>query len=271
MRDDANDESGGAKTATDPHETAASGALPDAWVINLARTPERFAAFLKQNAATGIAFHRFEAVDGASVGEDEAIRQNVIKRGTRWRTPATIGVAMSHRRLWEATIADDRPRLVFEDDVFIRTDASAILAPALAALAAWDIVLLSYNTDALVEFRVAGDFDMSGLFTVKHPNASQLERFVRSREPAAPFRLRHAFGISGYAISPVGARKLLARCFPMDNRMIEFKAAQNRFRAFSLDCMMNEVYRDIEAFAFVGPLALPLNDWETSTVDVRKR
>ena len=146
-----------------------------------------------------------------------------------------------------------------------------MFAAAVADLAAWDIILLGYNTDALVEFNIAGDFDMSGLFTVKHPNAAQLARFARSRNPASLFRLRHAFGISGYAISPAGARKLIARCFPMDNRLIEFKATNHRFNAFSIDCMMNVFYRDIDAYAFVGPLVLPLNDWEMSTVDVRKR
>jgi glycosyl transferase family 25 len=271
MRGDANGESGCGMTAAGSENQAEAGRVPPAFVINLARTPERLASFLKQNAATGFAFERFAAVDGKSIGADEAVRQNVIKRGTQWRTPATIGVAMSHRAIWEAVVAENSPRLVFEDDVYIRTDARAVLAAALPSLGAWDIVLLAYNTDALVEFNVAGDFDMSGLFTVKHPTAAQLARFVGSRGPASPFRLRHAFGISGYAISPAGARKLLARCFPMDNRMIEFRAAQNRFRSFSLDCMMNEVYRDIQAYAFVGPLALPLNDWEASTVDVRKR
>jgi GR25 family glycosyltransferase involved in LPS biosynthesis len=258
-------------TATETTKSTEAEAFPEAYVINLERTPERLAAFLKQNADCGIDFRRFEAADGAAIGDDEAVRINLIKRGTTWRTAATIGVALSHRNLWEATVAEDRPRLVFEDDVFVRTDARAVVAPVLAGLGKWDIVLLGYNTDALVEFNVAGDFDMSGLFTVKHPNAAQLARFVRSRNPANPFRLRHAFGISGYAISPAGARKLLARCFPMDNRMIEFKAAQNRFPSFSLDCMMNEIYRAIDAYAFVGPLALPLNDWEASTVDVRKR
>ena len=245
--------------------------LPEAFVINLARTPERLESFLKQNAATGIVFHRFEASDGATISDDEAVKTNLIRRGTRWRTRATVGVALSHRRLWEATVADDRPRLVFEDDVYIREDFAAVFPPAIATIGAWDIVLFSYNTDALVEFNVAGDFDISALFTVKHPTAQQLSRFVRSRNATGLFRLRHAFGISGYAVSPAGARKLLARCFPMDNRMIEFKAAGNRFPAFSIDCMMNTVYRDIAAWAFVGPLALPLNDWETSTVDVRKR
>jgi GR25 family glycosyltransferase involved in LPS biosynthesis len=258
-------------TATEATETADRGTVPAAYVINLARTPERLATFLKQNADCGLDFRRFEAADGAAIDEAEAVRRNLIKRGTTWRTPATIGVALSHRNLWEATIVEDRPRLIFEDDVFVRSDAGDIVGPALAALGKWDIALLGYNTDALVEFNIAGDFDLSGLFTVKHPDAAQLARFARSRHPAQPFRLRHAFGISAYAISPAGARRLTARCFPMDNRMIEFKAAQNRFRSFSLDCMMNTAYRDIDAYAFVGPLALPLNDWEASTVDVRKK
>src|SRR5690606_27799761 len=129
---------------------------------------------LKQNAATGIVFQRFDASDGATISDDEAVKTNLIRRGTRWRTKATVGVALSHRRLWEATVADDRPRLVFEDDVFIREDFAAVFPSAIATIGAWDIVLFSYNTDALVEFNAAGDFDISALFTVKHPTAAQL-------------------------------------------------------------------------------------------------
>lgn len=258
------------RTAAGAAPGTAAG-LPPAYVINLARTPERLASFQRQNAASGITFNRFDAADGSLIGEEEAIGFNLIRRGSKWRTPATIGVALSHRNLWEATIAEDRPRMVFEDDVYIRADVAEVFAAATRELAAWDIILLGYNTDALIEFNVAADFGMSGLFTVKHPDAGQLEAFQRSRLPTNLFRLRHAFGISAYAISPAGARKLTANCFPMDNRLIEFKAANNRFNAFSLDCMMNVFYGDLDAYAFVGPLALPLNDWEASTVDPRRR
>lgn len=254
-----------------PEAPGAADRMFDAYVINLARTPERLASFLRQNSGCGIDFKRFEAADGSAISEDEAVHLNLIKRGTKWNSKGTIGVALSHRNLWEATIAEGRPRLIFEDDAFIRDDFRPVFAAAIAPLTAWDIILLGYNSDALVEFNVAGDFDMSGLLTVKHPNAAQLAKFTRSRNTAGLFRLRHAFGISGYAISPAGARKLIARCFPMDNRLIEFKAAKHRFNAFSIDCMMNVFYREIDAYAFVGPLVLPLNDWEASTVEKRKR
>lgn len=243
-----------------------AGAFPDAYVINLARTPDRLAQFLKQNSGTGIDFRRFEAADGGAITDEEAVRLKLIKPGTKWNSRGTIGVALSHRQLWEATVAEKKPRLVFEDDAYVREDARDVFNAAVAGLTAWDIILLGYNTDALVEFKVAGDFDMSALFTEKHPKAAQLERFTRSRDPSSLFRLRYAFGISGYAISPLGAEKLLARCFPMDNRMLVFKAAKNQFPAFSIDGMMNAFYGEIDAYLFVGPLALPLNDWSTSTI-----
>lgn len=248
-------------------EAAAAHAFPDAYVINLARTPERLATFYRQNGGTGIDFRRFEASDGRAISEAEAIDRGLIKRGTKWNSPGTIGVAQTHRRLWEATVAEGRPRIVFEDDVFIREDARDVYVRQVANLKAWDIILLGYNTDALVEFIMAGDFAMSALFAEKRPDRAQLERFARDRGgPSALFRLRHAFGISGYAISPSGAAKLLARCFPMDNRPLIFKAAKNRFNAFSIDGMMNDVYGDIDAYAFIGPLVLPHNDWNASTI-----
>jgi GR25 family glycosyltransferase involved in LPS biosynthesis len=242
------------------------GSFPDAYVINLARTPERLARFLRQNSGCGIDFRRFEAVDGSAISDEEAVRLNLIKPGTQWNSRGTIGVAMSHRRLWEATVAEGKPRLVFEDDAYVREDAAQIFSAEAAGLPKWDIILLGYNTDALVEFRVAGDFAMCALFAEKHPKAAQLERFTRARDPSALFRLRHAFGISGYAISPSGAEKLLAKCFPMDNRLLVFKAAKNQFNAFSIDCMMNAFYAEIDAYLFVGPLVLPLNDWQSSTI-----
>lgn len=253
-------------------EGQTTGAFPDAYVINLARTPERLAQFLKQNSGTGIAFRRFEAADGSAISDEDAVRLKLIKPGTKWNSRGTIGVALSHRNLWEATVAEGKPRLVFEDDAYVREDARTIFAAEVAKLPTWDIVLLGYNTDALVEFKVAGDFEMSALFSEKHPKAEQLARFTRARDPATLFRLRYAFGISGYAISPSGAEKLLARCFPMDNRMLVFKAAKNQFPAFSIDCMMNAFYAEIDAYLFVGPLVLPLNDWASSTITrVRQR
>jgi GR25 family glycosyltransferase involved in LPS biosynthesis len=240
-------------------------------VISLDRTPARYESFLRNNRQSRLTFERFSASDGNLFSDADAVASGLIKKGTTWRTRGTLGVAESHRRVWQHVIASGRPALVLEDDVYIRDDFVAVAVPALASRPGWDIALCSYNADALVEFNIGGDFDLSALHSVRHPTEKQVAAFARSSPPTALFPLRHAFGTSGYFISPAGAEKLLRRCFPMDNRVVEFRAAGNRFDAFSLDSMMNVFYRVLSAHIFVAPLAMPVNDWRTSTVDPRKR
>jgi GR25 family glycosyltransferase involved in LPS biosynthesis len=241
------------------------------YVINLDRTPQRMAVFLGQNADAGLSFRRFAAVDGNAVSEEEALRLNIIKPGTTWQSRATIGVAMSHKTLWEKAVAEQRPLMIFEDDAYIRHDFRSRFTSLVAGMAAWDIVLLGYNTDSIVELRVAGEFDFGGLFSIRAPTVPQLQKFVRVEDPVGLFRLRYAFGICAYAITPAGAEKLLARCFPMDNRLMVFKATGRQFNAYSIDCMMNVFYGELAAYACMGPLVLPHNDWSASTVVRRQR
>jgi GR25 family glycosyltransferase involved in LPS biosynthesis len=243
----------------------------DCYVINLDRTPQRMAVFLGQNAEAGLSFRRFAAVDGNTVSEEEALRRNIIKPGTKWQSRATIGVALSHRTLWEKAVAEQRPLMIFEDDAYIRRDFRSRFSGLVSGMADWDIILLGYNTDSIVELRVAGEFDFGGLFSIRAPTVPQLEKFARVEDPVGLFRLHYAFGICSYAITPAGAEKLLARCFPMDNRLMVFKATGKQFNAYSIDCMMNVFYAELAAYAFMGPLVLPHNDWAASTVVKRRR
>jgi len=238
----------------------------DCHIINLARTPERMAAFHGRNGATGVKFGRFEAADGNAIHPDDAVRQGIIKPMTRWSSKGTIGVALSHRNLWDKAIAEEKTLMVFEDDAWLRTDIRSAFMRGMAGRGDWDIVLLGYNTDSLLEINLIGDFDISGLFTPRYPTVANLQSFVKATDPVTAYRLRHAFGICGYAITPAGAQKLRQSVFPMDNRMLEFPATDRRFPAFSIDAMMNAFYRDLAGYACVPPLVLAENDWDKSTI-----
>ncbi len=238
----------------------------DSYVINLARTPERMAGFLKRNEASGITFRRFEAVDGNVLNDEAAVELGLIKPNTVWPSRGSIGVAQSHRTLWERVIADRRPAIVFEDDACIRLDIRRALTAATSNLSDWDIILLGYNTDSLLEINVVADLDISGLFAVRYPTAAQLEAFSIAHSQVGLFRLRHAFGLCGYAISPAGAARLSQVVFPMDNRMLDFRATRKQFAAYSIDGMMNAHYRALAAFACFPPLVLAPNDKRRSTV-----
>ncbi|MEX0852687.1 MAG: glycosyltransferase family 25 protein [Bauldia sp.] len=253
--------------------TAGAGAFDDTFtchVINLARTPQRWFSFCAQNEGCGIDFRRFEAVDGSKIGFDEAIRRKIIKPGSQWDSKGRIGVAMSHLELWQRTVAGGRPLIVLEDDAFVRDDIKTAFTAALARLAdPWEFILFGYNTDSLVEFNLVGDIDLGGTFSVRYPTPDQLAQFVRSTDPVNLLRLRHAFGPCGYAVSPEGARKLTAACFPMDNRIIGFSTVRRRMAAFSFDSMLNAAYPSIAAFVCIPPLVLTANDKATSTISSR--
>jgi GR25 family glycosyltransferase involved in LPS biosynthesis len=238
----------------------------DCYVVNLARSPERLAAFHRNNGGCGIDFRRFEAADGNEISDVRAIEQKIIKPGTKWPSRGTIGVALSHRQLWEKSVAEQRRLVVFEDDAYVRDDFKTAFMELMARLPRWDIVLLGYNTDALLEFNVIGDFDLSGLFNLRQPKREQLIKFARLAEPVNTFRLKHVFGTCGYAVSREGAAQLARRCFPMDNRVVHFPATNRKLPVFSIDSMMNLFYQRLDAFVCLPPLVLTPNDRATSTV-----
>lgn len=170
--------------------------------------------------------------------------------------------------LWQKCVEIGRPIIVFEDDVIIRKDFRQALDRLLKDQA-FDIVLLGYNTDSVLDVRLSGDIDLRGHFSVLYPTREQLDDFASTSPRTILLRLNQAFGSSGYVLSPQGARQLLQACFPMDGRAMELPALRRRMRAFSIDSMANAAYRNMQAFACVPPLALPLNDPATSSTRSR--
>jgi glycosyl transferase family 25 len=235
------------------------------YVINLKRQPEKFERFSKLNAGSGIAFERFEASDGGEMSEQEAVSAKVIAPGTRL-TKGAIGCGASHQRIWKEMAQAGAPALVFEDDAVVRNDVTETVSALLGQTENWDILVLGYNTDSILDLEIARGMSSAVVFTPKYPTRESEAAFQRSKAPVAALKLNHCFGTSGYAVSPQGAKKLLKFCFPMDNRPVTIPALQRSFPAFGLDCMLNGVYKNIEAFACFSPLVLPRNDRAASTV-----
>jgi glycosyl transferase, family 25 len=234
------------------------------FVINLAREPRKLDNFLKLNSGSKIDFKRFEACDGAALSEAEAVQMKIVMPGTKF-TKGSIGCAVSHFRLWQQCIEKDEPILVFEDDAAVRDDFSEALAKLLAELGRWDYLTFGYNTDSILDIEIANGMNSAVAFSPQHPSDNSLKDFVRSEKPATAYRLNNCFGTCGYAISPEGAKRLSKLCFPMNNRSITIAALKRTFPAFNFDCILNDVYRKIDAYAAFPPLVLPKNDHNVST------
>lgn len=239
----------------------------DCYVISLKRTPERLATFFEFNDPVKLPIEVFDAVDGSQL--DSATIAQMVAPGTVRHTPAIVGVAMSHRALWERCITSGKPHIIFEDDAVIRADAKAKIGALISGTLTWDIILLGYNADAPLELNLAPGNDVNVQFSVPYPSAQHLAHFAKSTNPVGLHRLITAFGICGYAVTPIGARALLNTCFPMDNRIIHMSLGRRSLPSYGIDCLMNVVYRKTHSYACLAPLVMTSVDQTISTIGAR--
>jgi GR25 family glycosyltransferase involved in LPS biosynthesis len=249
------------------------------FVVNLDRQPEKFASFLKRNEGCGIAFERFAACDGSQMTNEEVMAMGIVAPGSRF-APGTVGGTASMSRIWKLVAEQDEPALVFEDDCTIRHDISARLETLLPSLGDWDVLVLGYNTDSILDLELAPAItstSMPGLesvpgmkammvFKPRHADDLSDAVFQRSTSQVAAFRLNCCFGPGGYVLSPAGARRMDPYYFPMDNRVVTIEALGNRaLTTMGADMMGNSIYRFVKAYACFAPLVVPRNHAATST------
>lgn len=239
------------------------------YVISLAREPRKRAEFLERNRETGLRFEIFDAIDGRQLSFDECVRNGLVRPDAAHYTRGRLGCASSHRALWSEADRGEKNLLILEDDVYCRRDIAQRVDDLLAGLPQWDVVLLGFNTNAVLDFEVSEFCDFAGFFSNAEPTAEQLTAFTGETARSIPRPLNNAFGLCSYLVSPQGARKLLS-LFPLDNRMVRIPGNRPRFgkeefRCRTLDMTVNSLYAQMGAYVAIPPLALPLNDQATSS------
>ena len=193
----------------------------------------------------------------------------VIRANAVGYSEGMIGCGASHLALWKHAKNNQRNILIFEDDAYCRWDLRNQLDGLLGNLRDWDVILLGYNTSSVLDVRISEDCNFAGFFSTQHTPA-QLEKFQKTTNNVALMRLNNAFGSCAYLVSPQGAEKLI-KTFPMDNRPVRvpglqtIKSGRTTFPCVTSDAILNTAYRDMNAYAVVPPLVIPLNDRATST------
>jgi GR25 family glycosyltransferase involved in LPS biosynthesis len=92
------------------------GVLDQVYVINMDRSPERMEFMDEQCRRHGLRYVRVPATDGAKVS-GEALERVATPWCRRMCTPAMVGCALSHMRVWKAMAKQGHSRcLVMEDD-----------------------------------------------------------------------------------------------------------------------------------------------------------
>jgi glycosyl transferase, family 25 len=237
----------------------------DHYVISLRKNPKKAADFIERNKPTRLNFNLFEAIDGAALSDDEAIRSGVIARNANGYTRGMIGCSASHLALWKECGSGQRNFIIFEDDAFIRHDFKEQVGPLISNWDDWDIVLFGFNTDSLLDIQMTRQCRFAGIFSCPSPSAAQLSLFVRENDGLHLYRLNNAFGTCGYAISPRGARKFMQAVFPLDNRPVfipywKNTVGRDTFVCRTIDMVMNCYFGQFSSYVCFPPLVLSSND-----------
>lgn len=233
-------------------------------VINLDRTPQRFAQFQQWNPDFDI--ERVSAIDGLSLNRDEMVDRGLITPENVYSAGA-IGSAMSHVGLWRRCAAGTTPFHIVEDDIILRRDLTITAEILLRQLLSWDIVIWTHNFDWPLRVRSAPGL---GTMILQHDtyNAYQeVDMFRNSVSNINLFPLLSAAGTGCYSISPNGASRLLAMCLPISNVPAVYapQPHRRRVRNSGLDIEMSRHYEELDAFVAIPSLAVAPNDQLSST------
>jgi GR25 family glycosyltransferase involved in LPS biosynthesis len=234
--------------------------------FNLERRPDRNDAFLRANAGRA-SFRRLGAVDGRLVRPADLAARGLAAGPLPAFTPGALGCALSHHSAWELCAAGPAPITVAEDDAVLNRHFAARAPALLAGLTPdWDLVLWGWNFDSILHVALLGGLKESVAQFDPSPLRERLHAFGELDYPVLPLRLLGAFGTLCYSVSPKGARRLLACCFPLRDGATYVPGLKRRVQHLGIDVVMNGHYRELEAYVAFPPLAWSENEQAASDV-----
>jgi len=238
-------------------------------VISLERSAERRQAFARHNPH--LPFEFVPAVDGRAMSPEEVAKTGLFAPGLNY-TPGAHGCALSHLRLWDECIASQTPMTIAEDDAIFRHDFLAQAESALARLPQdWDIVMWGWNLDFVLSLVFMPGVSSSITRFEQDRMREAIPRFQAMSDPPTLLRLDKCWGTCAYAISPTGAARFKAGCFPLKPFDLAVPVTGQVLHNTGIDSAMNRLYADMQAYVSFPPLVVTENDHTISTVQHVRR
>ena len=244
-------------------------------VISLKRTPERLKAFFAMNKHALIDWE-VDVIHGI-----DGIQQEEIIQRSRWVsasamehwTQGAIGSALSHVMAWRRCIEMNQEVLIAEDDVILAND----LRRKLEELKIWGnnrnncgLALLGWNLDSVLHAELTPGLEMIGLFEPIYPKQKQIKEIINNGRDRNLCKLKMCFGLPAYRINPQIAQELIQTCRPLKVEENKMTRGIPEHILVTLDGILCNRYKDINAKVTIPPLALSLNDQQTSLTRGKK-
>ena len=215
-------------------------------VISLKRTPERWSAFLKHNqqALENCDLLRVDGIDGNELISGN-IRTRLISSSARqlWSAGA-IGAGMSHLLCWRLCYRSGSPLVVLEDDVILADKWQTELEQLLHSSAG--MVLMGWNFDSMIRAEFSKNQEIISLFEPAYPNKKALQMMLNNSDTRKIKRLRNAFGLPGYWMSPVMAQRLLTTIQCLESLPLILGRGFPEIKIHGIDGLLNLHYHNLK-------------------------
>jgi len=209
-----------------------------------------------------LVFDRFTAVDGLKIERGWMIEQGLATQACADRyTPGAIGVALSHRELWQECAAGTEDYTIIEDDAVLVPNFNSLVTQYCGRNPGWDWIFWGANFDQRMVVEISPGIAAAEInynFSGVQANINLIRG--QALDPKI-FRVHWAVGLVCYTIRPKTARYLLDTIFPLKDY---FTWRDN----YGIDNSIIEELANMYAGVSLPPLALTLNDRTTSTVQV---
>ena len=222
------------------------------FVINLERSEDRRIEFDKNNSKY-IKYTYSKAIDGRTI-DINCVDEKILVKNSQLYTNFAVGCALSHLQLWEKCIELDEPIIILEDDAIVSCNFMEHIKN-LPFPEKWDIIQLNYNFDSILSYNNTNYETCNCIFGKKNVTNEDISIFVNSKINSTIAKLNYCFGTSAYIINPNGARILKEKCFPMNNKIIKMPFINN-LMCYTIDCMMNSAYKEIDAYVSIIPFVI---------------
>ena len=232
-------------------------------VISLDPGGARYRDFAANNAHLGHP-EVFHAIRGADIPPAERVASGLMTADLTASgsvTEGSVGCAASHRALWRRIAGLAQGAMILEDDAFTHPELPDYIAAHRKALDDADIVLFGVNMDSvLATVSPQGVTSRSGL-APKYPDAGWIESAFGATALAdvRRHRLLNAFGLCCYWLSPSGAQRLLAGCYPLTLEPTEIPGVMTRYPGSAIDTRLNAFFPRVEAYVTLPFLAYTPN------------
>jgi GR25 family glycosyltransferase involved in LPS biosynthesis len=227
-------------------------------VINLARTPQRLFTFKKNNPT--FIFERFAAIDGTKINRQEIVDSGLFTEKTANRyTDGAIGVALSHRQLWQECVTAGENFTILEDDAVLIANFNEMVNRYTSGTKNWDFIFWGANLDQRIVAELSPGIAAAEIKFNQPGVIDNINRIKTQNLYPSLFRVHWAVGLVCYTITPKTAQYLLDNIFPIRDY---FDFRDNH----GVDNSIIEELSNMASYICFPPIALTLNDRYNSTV-----